>query len=154
MLLGRSIHNLGLFKHLANGLDTVTHQTQRNDDPEGIAQHKVRPVVVSLRTRVRNAIHKLVVPANDVVQHITVQLAHADEQLERMSPGVVGDGSVGDEERQRAPEESSDGFHTHDKGVLGHVARVRERVLLPQLTEQVVFAGHVEVVVRKVAYGC
>lgn len=151
MLLGRPIHSLGLLKSPANRLDTAPHQAQGNSDPKGIAQHKVCPVVVSLRARVGNAIHKLIVEANDVVQNVTVELAHADEQLKRMSPGVVSNGGVGDEEGQWAPEESSDGLHAHDKGILGHVARVRERVLLPELAEEVVFAGHVEVVVGKVA---
>lgn len=151
VLLRRAIHNFGLLKDFCNRLGTVSHQSQRNDNPKGIAQHKISPVVVTLRAGVGHPVHILIVPANNVVQHITIELAHADEQLERVSPGVVRDGGVGDEEGQRAPEEGGDGFHADNKGVLSHVARVGEGVLLPKLTEQVGFAGHVKVVVGEVA---
>lgn len=46
---------------------------------------------------------------------------------------------------------SSDRLHAENKGVLGEVARVAQRVLLPQLAEEVVHAAHVPEVVGKVA---
>jgi len=46
---------------------------------------------------------------------------------------------------------SSDRLHAEHEGVLGEVARVAQRILLPQLAEQIVEATHVPEVVGKVA---
>ncbi len=46
---------------------------------------------------------------------------------------------------------SSDGFHAQDKSILGQVARVAQRVLLPQLAEQILHAAHASEVVGEVA---
>jgi hypothetical protein len=44
------------------------------------------------------------------------------------------------------------GLHAEHKGILGKVARVGERVLLPQLTKQILHAAHIAEVVGKVPF--
>lgn len=46
---------------------------------------------------------------------------------------------------------SSDGLHAKDEGVRGQVARVGEGVLLPELSEEVLFWAHQGVIEGEVA---
>ena len=89
--------------------------------------------------------------AGEVVKRIPVELAGRDERLHRVSVGRGGRYEVSRQEGERAPRGSRDALHAQDEGVGEHVPRVRERVLLPQLAEEIRHCGHARVVQHEVA---
>lgn len=142
---------LYLGKHLCGLADALLDEQQRNNNPEEVAEEVVSPEVESLRSAVDNVVDNLLERADGVVQDVAVQLAQADDELEGVAQRVLGNDEVDAEEGHWAPENSSDGLHADGEGVLGHVARVREGVFLPQLAKDVCLASHVECIVGKVA---
>jgi hypothetical protein len=151
-------------------VDALDHQKARDDDPEGVHEDKVAPVVCGLGARVRDVEDVVVEHGGGVVEDVAVELAERDDELERVADGVVVGDEAGGDEGERAPEclrrvlvpahsialgawttYSSDRLHTQHKGVLGEVARVAQAVLLPQLAEQVLHAAHGAEVVGEVA---
>lgn len=142
---------LYLGEHLCGLADALLDEQQGNNNPEKVAEEVVSPEVESLRSAVDNVVDDLLERADGVVQDVAVQLAQADDELERVAQRVLGNDEVDADEGHWAPENSSDGLHADGEGVLGHVARVREGVFLPELAEDVCLAGHVECIVGKVA---
>lgn len=145
-----SRRRLDLGECLCGLADALLDKQQRNNNPEEVAEEVVSPEVKSLRSAVHNVVYNLLERADGVVQDVTVQLAQADDELERVSQRVVDNDEVDTEEGHWAPENSSDGFHANSEGVLGHVARIRQGIFLPELAEDVCLAGHVECIVGKV----
>jgi hypothetical protein len=141
---------LNLGEYLCGLADALLDEKQGNNNPEEVAEEVVGPEVESLRSAVDNIVDDLLERADGVVQDVTIQLAQADDELEGMAQRMVDNDEVDAEEGHWAPEDSSDGFHADGEGVLGHVARIREGVFLPELAEDVCLAGHVECIIGKV----
>jgi hypothetical protein len=82
----------------------LPHEEARNDDPKGIHEHEVAPVIGGLRARVCNVEDIVVEHGGRVVEDVAVELAERDDELERVAERVV----VGDEnsadEGERTPE--------------------------------------------------
>lgn len=142
---------LDLGEYLCGLADALLDKQQRNNNPEEVAEEVVSPEVESFRSAVDNVVDDLLERADGIVQDVAVQLAQADDELEGVAQRVVDNDEVDAEEGHWAPENSSDGLHADGEGVLGHVARVREGVFLPELAEDVCLAGHVECIIGKVA---
>jgi hypothetical protein len=82
----------------------LPHEPTRNHDPEGVHEHKVSPVVRRLRTRVRHVENVVIEHGRRIVQHVAVELAERDDELERPAQRmVVCDKNSGDE-GARTPE--------------------------------------------------
>lgn len=143
---------LELGKRPLGGTDALKDQGTGDDDPEGVAQEVVGPEIVVLGPAVVFLVHEHGEGAGGVVQDVAIDLADADDELERVAQGVAGHDGVGDEEGDGAPEEGGDGLHGDEERVLGEVAGVGEGVLLPELAEEVELAGHVLEVVGEVAF--
>lgn len=98
------------------GHDTLVDEVSWNDDPEGVHQHKVSPVVELLGARVGEVEDVVVEERGSVVQDIAVKLAERDDELGRVAAGVVDGDEVGGEEGTGPPEDlekskSAIGFH-------------------------------------------
>lgn len=150
-LLG-GLDGLELRKGTGDLADAGEDEPRGDDDPEEVAEEVVGPEVDALRAAVDDLVDDLVEGAGGVVQDVAVELAQADDDLERVAHGQVLDNAVGAEEGEGAPEEGRHRLHAHDKGILSQVARVGEGVLLPELAKDVSSASHVGKVEREVAY--
>ena len=150
--------------------------TSRDNNPKQVHKHIVPIKVIGLRSRVRLVKHVMVKHARGIVEHVAVELAQRHNDLQRMAQGVLGRNHVCHDKRQGAPADlsqrlaiqykpyswnrqdsyRSDGLHTEHKWVLGQVARVGERVFLPELAEDGLQAAHgaevVDIVLRRVSY--
>jgi hypothetical protein len=84
--------------------DALVHEVSRDDDPEGIHQDKVAPVIVLLRTRVRQVEDVVVKERSGVVQDVAVELAERDNELGRVAERVVDGDEVGSQKGAGAPE--------------------------------------------------
>jgi hypothetical protein len=87
-----------------------------------------------------------------VVQDVAIDLAQRHDQLDSVSERMIGADHVDQQKRQRPPEERRDGFHPDQEGVGCEIPRVRERIFLPELSEQVLRWAHALVVPREVAF--
>jgi hypothetical protein len=144
----------------------LPHEEARKNDPKGVHEHEIAPVIGGLRERVCHVEDIVIGHVGRVVEDVAVELAQRDDELERVAERVV----VGDENSankgERTPEGlsqretmrekgrktySSDSLHAQYKGTLRQVPRVAQAVLLPQLAEQVLHASHVPEVVGEVA---
>lgn len=110
-----------------------------------------------------------------IVERITIQMAHAHNDLDWVSEGMPGCGQVCHEETERSPQELPDqlsvmklgmsryafawrevftyhshGLHAKHHRVRGHIPRVGQRILLPQLPEQILGRRHMSMVDDKV----
>jgi hypothetical protein len=85
------------------GRHAVADEDEGYDDPEGVHQDKVSPVVRSLWPRVGETQHALVEQARRVVQHVAVELAERYDDLEGVTERVVDGDERGREKRERAP---------------------------------------------------
>lgn len=83
----------------------MPHEVTRDDDPEGVHQDKVAPVVELLRARVRQVEDVVVEQRGSVVQDVAVELAKGDDELGRVAQRVVNGDEVGGEEGAGAPED-------------------------------------------------
>lgn len=106
-------HLLGLLQQLrsvvdslerADGsIDTLVHQVAGNDDPEGVHEDKVAPVVGGLGAGVGDIEDVVVEQRGRVVQHIAVELTERDNELQRVAQRVVDSDKVGCDEREGSP---------------------------------------------------
>lgn len=149
LLANRCCFDFG--KHACNLINARSDEQQRNDNPEEVAEKVVSPEVESLRSAVDNVVDNLLESADSIVENITIQLAQADDDLEGVAERVVGDDEVDAEKGHGTPENSSDSLHADGEGILGHVTRIREGVLLPELAKDVCSASHVEGIVGEIA---
>lgn len=138
-------------KHACDLINTLSDEQQGNDNPEEVAEEVVSPEVESLRSAVDNVVDDLLESTDGIVENITIQLAQADDDLEGVAQRVVGDDEVGAEKGHGTPENSSDSFHADSEGILCHVTRIREGILLPELAKEVCSASHVEGIVGEIA---
>jgi hypothetical protein len=84
-------------------VDALDHQPTGDDDPEGVHENEVAPVVRGLGARVRNVEDVVVEHGGSVVEDIAVELAKRDNELEGVAERmVVGDEGSGNE-GQRTP---------------------------------------------------
>jgi hypothetical protein len=89
----------------ANGsVDALVHQVAWNDNPEGVHQDKVAPVVSGLGAGVGNVEDVVVEQRGCVVQDIAVELTERDNELERVAQRVVNGNEVGSDEGEGSPE--------------------------------------------------
>lgn len=139
-----------MLEGLGSGAHALDHNAAGDDDPEGVHQDVVSVEVKGLRTAVHLIVHLLVEEAGGVVEDVAIELAQADDDGGRVAQRVVDEDEVGDGEGEWAPGDGGDGLHAGDEGVLGLVAGVGERVLLPELTEKIGAAGHMLKVVGEV----
>lgn len=80
------------------GADALVHEIAWDDDPEGVHEDKVAPVVCGLGARVRYVEDVVVEHGGCIVEHIAVELAERDDELEGVAQGmIVGDQAGGDE---------------------------------------------------------
>ena len=79
-----------------------------------------------------------------VVQNVAVDLAQADQSLEREPQRVPEDHHRSDKHAARSPSDRSDALHAQNKGVLCQVAAVRERVLFPHLSNPRLVGANVQ----------
>ena len=86
-----------------------------NNNPERIHEHIVSPEINLLRAAVHDVINKLSKGASGIVQDIAIELAKADNHLQRVAERVVQNNAVGAQERQGSPEDGGDGFHADDE---------------------------------------
>lgn len=69
-------------------------------------------------------------------------MANADDGLGDVAQAAVAlDDGEGGQEGERTPGENGQGLNAKHEGVGGHVPRVGQRVLLPQLGEDVLLTG-------------
>lgn len=123
---------------------------QRDEEPERIERDEVDPEVEGLGPAVDGAVDGVVEEEDDEVQYGPVQLAEADDDLQRVAEWVVLDHKPSDQKGQRAPRKCGDRFHTHGKRVTREVSRVRLRVLFPQLSKEIGPRWHRTIIVREV----
>jgi hypothetical protein len=107
-------HLLGLLQQLGGivdgaestdgGVDALVHQVAGDDDPEGVHQHEVAPVVGGLGAGVGNIEDVVVEERGRVVENVTVELAQRDDELQRVAQRVVDGDEVGGEEGEGTPE--------------------------------------------------
>lgn len=150
LLANRCGLNFG--KHACNLIDARSDEQQGNDNPEEVAEEVVSPEVESLRSAVDNVVDDLLESADSIVENITIQLAQADDDLEGVAERVVGDDEVDAEKGHGTPENSSNSLHADGEGILGHIARIREGIFLPQLAKDVCPTSHVKGIVGEIAY--
>jgi hypothetical protein len=86
------------------GSDALVHQEAGDDDPEGVHEDKVAPVVAGLGTRVRDVEDVVVEHGGGIVEDVAVELAERDDELEGVAEGVVVGDERGGHEGQRTPE--------------------------------------------------
>lgn len=77
-----------------SGIDEI----ERNDNPEGVHEHKVTPEVKRLRARVRTVEEVVVEQARGIVEHVAVELSERDDDLEWIAERVVGRDEAGGHE--------------------------------------------------------
>lgn len=61
-----------------------------------------------------------------IVEYIAIELTKRHDSLQWVSQRVLGHDHAGQDERQWAPENGSDGFHAQHEGILCLVPGVRE----------------------------
>lgn len=71
--------------------------TTRNNNPEPIQQHKIPIKVIILGPRILNPVHQKVKRTRPVIENIPVKLSSGDDDLQRVSEGVI----CGDERRKK-----------------------------------------------------
>lgn len=150
LLLGL-LSSLDLGKSPDSLPDALDEQRHRDHDPDKVAEEVVPPEVEALGAAVDDLEDALAEEAGAVVEEVAVDLAQADDELQRESDRVVLDDGPGQEEREGAPGERSDALHAYQERVLGEVAGVGEGVLLPELGEEVVLGSELGKVDSKVA---
>ena len=106
---------------------------QRHKHPEGVQPDEVEPEVERLRARV----DPVFVKARRKVEGVPVKLAGGGDQGRQVPPGSPHAVLVRREQAQRSHEEGRDGLHADGEGVPRRVPRVRLRVLLPDLCQEV-----------------
>lgn len=100
----------------------MNHTNRRNNNPNRITENIIHVKVKLLRATVHNAINDLVEVASTKVQQIAVELSNADDQLDRVSEGMLLDDAPCAKERHWTPEEGGYGFHGNEEGVLSEVS--------------------------------
>jgi hypothetical protein len=138
-------------------------RTSRNNKPHGIHEDKVHPEVEWLGPGVYLPGIDLVEDTGGEIQPVAVDMARGHERLDRMPVRRVSGDEQRRQERERTPrglhrvsEERGPGrdsvsyhrggFNGEEKGIGDHVPRIRQGVLLPELAEEVLHAGHPVVV--------
>lgn len=106
-LLYTSSANVTLAKHDCPRREGT--RTAGDEDPEEVHEKVVSPEIVSLRTGVCDAIEVVVEHARSVVENVAVDLTHGDNDLERVSHGVLLCDQPRYDEGERAPGELCDG---------------------------------------------
>ena len=106
------------------------------NDPKEVHQNEVKPEVKGLRSRVRYASNIVVEETCRIIKDISIELAHADQHLQRIPHRMPRHNERGNQQTSRSPEQCSDTLHAKDKRVLRQVPRVRECILLPHLAEE------------------
>lgn len=150
LLLGL-LSSLDLGKSPDSLPDALDEQRHGDHDPDKVAEEVVPPEVEALGTAVDDLEDALAEEAGTIVEEVAVDLAQADDELQRESDRVVLDGGPGQEKREGTPDERSDALHTHEERVLGEITRVGEGVFLPELGEEMVLSGELGKVDGKVA---
>jgi hypothetical protein len=100
-------------------VDTLDHQQTRDDDPEGVHEDEVSPVVGGLRARVCDVEDVMVEHGGCVVKNVAIELAERDDELERVAEGVVVGDETGGDEGEGTPEGLSlivSNKYTREKG--------------------------------------
>ena len=69
----------------------MNHTNRRNNNPNRITENIIHVKVKLLRATVHNAMNDLVEVASAKVQQIAVELSNADDQLDRVSEGMLLD---------------------------------------------------------------
>ena len=92
------------FESTDGSVDALVHQVAGDDDPEGVHQHEVAPVVGSLGAGVGNIEDVVVEQRGRVVENVAVELAQRDDELQGVAQGVVDGDEVGGEEGEGTPE--------------------------------------------------
>lgn len=82
--------------------------TKRNHNPDEIHQEIVDPEVIPFWPAVRDLMDIMVKQTRRVVQCISVQMAHADNYLQWMAQGVLGEYQICHPVAERAPDELTD----------------------------------------------
>jgi hypothetical protein len=85
----------------------LDHQPSRDDDPEGVHQDEVAPVVRGLGTRVCDVEDVVVEHGGRVVENVAIELAERDDELQRVAERVVVRNKGGGDERAGSPESLS-----------------------------------------------
>lgn len=98
------------------------HTNRRDNNPDRIAENIIHVKVKLLRATVHNAMNNLIEVASTKVQHITIKLSNADDQLDRVSQRMLLDDTPRAKERHETPEEGGYGFHGDEEGILCEVA--------------------------------
>jgi hypothetical protein len=89
------------------GVHTLDHQPPGDDDPEGVHEDEVSPVVGGLGARVCNVEDVVVEHGGRVVENVTIELAERDDELQRVAERVVVRDQGGGDERTGSPESLS-----------------------------------------------
>lgn len=76
-----------------------------------------------------NPINQKVKRTRPVVQHIPVKLSSGDDDLQRVSEGMIHDDERREDEEQRASAEGGNRLHRHYKRVRSEIAQIRHGVL-------------------------
>lgn len=83
--------------------DNTNILTSRNDNPEEVHEEVVSPVVVGLRSGVRNAEVVVVEQTGSVIQDVAVDLTKRDHSLQRVTQRVVGGDHTSNDKGERSP---------------------------------------------------
>lgn len=107
-------HLLGLLQQLRgvvdsaestdSSVDALVHEVAGNDNPEGVHQDEVAPVVSGLRASVGDVQDVVVEERGCVVENVAIELAQRDDKLQGIAQRVVDSNEIGGEEGERAPE--------------------------------------------------
>jgi len=79
--------------------------TKGDHDPDEVHKKVIDPKVITLRPTVRHPVSIVIKQACCVIQCIPIQMAHADDYLQWMPEGVLGESQVRHQVTERTPDE-------------------------------------------------
>lgn len=85
--------------------EVLIERTEGNDDPDKIHQEIIHPEVIGFRAAVGPLVDVVIEEAGGVIQRIAVEMAHADNHLERMLQGVPIGGQPCNNKAKWSPQE-------------------------------------------------
>ena len=78
--------------------------TKGNHNPDEVHEEIINPKIIHFRSAVGYTMDIVVNQARHIVQYISIQMAHADDDLEWMPQGMLGKRQICHPVAERAPE--------------------------------------------------
>lgn len=82
--------------------------TKGNHDPDEVHKKVINPKVITLWPTVRHSVGVVIKQARRIIQRISIQVTHADDYLQWMPKGVLGEDQVCHQVAEWTPDELRD----------------------------------------------